>query len=62
MSIRRRAWLSSSQHKFLQGDHRLRLSQHIFLKLSHVIRFDNLPEPGFRKTDRLLTSGIQITY
>lgn len=38
------------------------LSQHISLKLSYVIRFDNLPEPGFKKTDRLLTSGIQITY
>jgi len=38
------------------------LSQHIALKLSYVIRFDNLPEPGFKKTDRLLTSGIQITY
>jgi len=38
------------------------LSSHIGLKLSYVIRFDNLPEPGFEKTDRLLTSGVQITY
>lgn len=38
------------------------ISSHIGLKLSYVIRFDNLPEPGFKKTDRLLTSGVQITY
>ena len=38
------------------------ISSHIGLKLSYVIRFDNLPEPGFKKTDRLLTSGVQVTY
>lgn len=38
------------------------LSAAIALKVSYVIRFDNLPEPGFKKTDRLLTSGIQITF
>jgi putative salt-induced outer membrane protein YdiY len=38
------------------------ISSHIGLKISYVIRFDNLPEPGFKKTDRLLTSGVQITY
>ena len=38
------------------------ISSHIGLKISYVIRFDSLPEPGFRKTDRLLTSGVQITY
>lgn len=38
------------------------ISSHIGLKLSYIIRFDNLPEPGFKKTDRLLTSGVQITY
>jgi putative salt-induced outer membrane protein YdiY len=38
------------------------ISSHIGLKISYVVRFDNLPEPGFEKTDRLLTSGIQITY
>jgi putative salt-induced outer membrane protein YdiY len=38
------------------------ISSHIGLKISYVIRYDNLPEPGFEKTDRLLTSGIQITY
>jgi putative salt-induced outer membrane protein YdiY len=38
------------------------ISSHIGLKISYVIRYDNLPEPGFEKTDRLLTSGIQFTY
>jgi putative salt-induced outer membrane protein YdiY len=38
------------------------ISSHIGLKISYVIRLDNLPEPGFEKTDRLLTSGVQITY
>jgi putative salt-induced outer membrane protein YdiY len=38
------------------------ISSHIGLKLSYVIRFDNQPEPGFKKTDRLLTSGVQVTY
>lgn len=38
------------------------ISSHIGLKISYVVRFDNLPEPGFEKTDRLLTSGVQITY
>lgn len=37
------------------------ISQRISLKISYVIRFDHLPEPGFRSTDRLLTSGIQVT-
>lgn len=38
------------------------ISSHIGLKISYVIHFDNFPEPGFEKTDRLLTSGVQITY
>lgn len=37
------------------------LSKQIALKLSYVIRYDKLPEPGFEKTDRLFTSGIQIS-
>ena len=38
------------------------LSAKIGLKLAYVIRYDNLPQPGFRSTDRLFTSGIQITF
>ena len=38
------------------------LSSAIALKLSYAIRFDNLPEPGFEKADRIFTSGIQVTF
>ena len=38
------------------------LSARIGLKLADVVRFDNLPEPGFTDTDKLFTTGIQITF
>lgn len=38
------------------------LSTNIGLKLSYVIRYDNLPEPGFRTTDRMFTTGMQFTF
>ena len=38
------------------------LSKQIALKLGYVVRFDNLPEPGFKETDRLFTSGIQVNF
>lgn len=38
------------------------LSSAIALKLSYAIKFDNLPEPGFEKTDRIFTSGVQVTF
>ncbi len=38
------------------------LSARIGLKLSYVVRYDNLPQPGFLSTDRLFTSGLQITF
>jgi len=38
------------------------LSGAVALKAGYVIRFDNLPEPGFKKTDRLLTTGIQLNW
>lgn len=31
------------------------------VKVSYVIHFDGVPEPGYYSTDRLFTSGIQIT-
>lgn len=37
------------------------VSRRVAVKLSYVVRFDNLPEPGLRKTDRVLTSGLQLT-
>lgn len=44
------------------------LSSHIGVKLSYVVRFDNLPALNaagtlpLRKTDRILSSGIQISF
>ncbi|MGH7580042.1 MAG: DUF481 domain-containing protein [Gemmatimonadales bacterium] len=37
------------------------LSRRLALKVSYVVRFDNVPEPGFGKADRLLTSALQFT-
>lgn len=36
------------------------LSSKIGLRVSYLIRFDNLPEPTFKKTDRILTAGVQV--
>ena len=38
------------------------ISQAIAMKAAYLIRFDNLPEPGFEKTDRIFTTGIQIVF
>ncbi len=38
------------------------LSTHIGIKLAYAIRFDSRPQPTFGTTDRLLTTGIQISY
>jgi putative salt-induced outer membrane protein YdiY len=38
------------------------LSRLLAIKLGYVVRFDNLPEPTVKKTDRFLTSGIQIAF
>lgn len=38
------------------------ISSRIAFKAAYVIRFDNLPEPGFKKTDRYLTSGLQVVF
>jgi putative salt-induced outer membrane protein YdiY len=38
------------------------LAQSLAFKVSYVVRFDNLPEPTFQKTDRIFTVGLQITF
>ena len=44
------------------------LSSHIAMKLSYLVRFDNLPALNatgtapLRKTDRILSSGVQISF
>ena len=37
------------------------LSRRFALKVSYEIRYDKLPEPGFERTDRVFTSGLQVT-
>lgn len=37
------------------------ITSRIGLKLSYVIRYDGLPQEGFLTTDRLFTSGVQVT-
>lgn len=37
-------------------------SSRLALKLTYLIRYDNLPEPTFQDTDRLFTAGIQVKY
>lgn len=38
------------------------ISARIGVKLSYVVRFDNLPEPTFKKSDRIFTTGLQVTF
>jgi putative salt-induced outer membrane protein len=38
------------------------ISAHVGVKLAYAIRFDSRPQPTFGTTDRLLTTGIQISY
>lgn len=38
------------------------LATGIAMKASYQVRYDGRPEPGFRTTDRVLTTGIQVTF
>jgi putative salt-induced outer membrane protein YdiY len=38
------------------------LSRHLAIKLGYIVRFDNLPEVGVQKTDRFLTTGLQVSF
>jgi putative salt-induced outer membrane protein len=38
------------------------LSTHVAMKVGYAVRFDNLPERGRRKHDRILTSGLQFNW
>lgn len=38
------------------------LSRRLALKLGYLIRFDNLPEVGFATTDRIFSSGLQVSF
>ena len=38
------------------------LSAGFGIKVSYVIRYQNLPDPGFLATDRIFSTGIQYTH
>lgn len=38
------------------------LSTHVAMKAGYVVRFDNLPEPGKQKSDRIFTTGLQFNW
>lgn len=39
-----------------------KMTTHIGLKLSYLIRYDSKPATNFGKSDRILTTGLQVTY
>ena len=38
------------------------LSATIALRFGYLVRFDNRPEPTFKKTDQIVSSGVQIVF
>jgi putative salt-induced outer membrane protein len=38
------------------------IARSLALRLEYQVRYDNLPEPTFRTTDRILTTGIQVSF
>jgi putative salt-induced outer membrane protein len=38
------------------------LSSHLGIKMAYVLRYDSRPPIGFGTTDRVFTSGIQVTF
>ena len=38
------------------------LSTHIAMKAAYVVRFDNVPERGKQKSDRIFTTGLQFNW
>jgi putative salt-induced outer membrane protein len=38
------------------------ISTGIALKAMYTVHFVGVPEPGFRKTDRILSTGVQVTF
>jgi putative salt-induced outer membrane protein len=39
-----------------------KMTKHFGLKVAHVVRYNSRPAEGFRKADRILTTGLQVTY
>ena len=38
------------------------LFRNLAIKASYVVNFDNAPQPGRKKTDRYLTTGVQLSF
>lgn len=38
------------------------LSRHLALKLGYLIHYANLPPPGFKTTDRIFSSDLQVSF
>ncbi len=38
------------------------VSARVNLKVAYLLRYDNLPEPTFKNTDRVFVTGIQVTF
>lgn len=56
--------LKTSKDQLLNSETSLTapISKRIALKSAYLIRYDNQPEPGFKKSDRVFTTGIQIVF
>jgi putative salt-induced outer membrane protein len=56
--------LKTSKDQLLSSETSLTapISKRIALKSAYLIRYDNQPEPGFKKSDRVFTTGIQIVF
>jgi putative salt-induced outer membrane protein len=56
--------LENSQDRRINSETSLTapISQRIALKSAYLIRYDHQPEPGFKTTDRVFTTGIQIVF
>ena len=38
------------------------ISSRFAVRLAYTVKFDNLPEPGFERTDRIFSAGVQVVF
>ena len=39
-----------------------KINGHFGLKVTYAVRYDHEPQPGFKSTDAIFTTGLQITF
>jgi putative salt-induced outer membrane protein len=39
-----------------------KMTSHLGMKFAYLVRYDSRPATGFGKSDRILTTGLQVTY